>query len=1073
MAGIEPSDFLERCQESSQHAYEMLRQLLEDTAAPSGEIAVRRFLTALKLHCEELPLDSDEFIKKYHFNFSALTLDGHNLSHNQLTLLQLPSIFTPEDWSFTFYEGLARYPAGEFDGKTIAELGCGNGWITLALAKKNAPQKIYGLDINPRAVVCARLNLLLNGYDDSGTPIIDADGKSLSGRVEFHTSDLLGHIIENKIQLDRTIGCIPQVLSPEPLLADKLIDEKSDDEFLYSLSNYCEKQGYIEDQFGLGLISRALEEAILVGKPNSKIILNLGGRPGSSVLERLFTRRGFAVKKIWSTKVWQAEDTDIGPLVEIEKTTSHRFEFFTSLSSNEPVCARTAKAYTERGGRISHSLTVYEAALNHPAPVKSIFNLINQSGFEDSRNAIDLSFSEEELADEKLSFVGNLAEWLLQKPFLPYSDTEGEPQLRRQIAQFFRSYWRIPLSAKSIFVGNSRRCIIKNYLHINQPKLTLAGKDIFTLFRKNEPALSQNAGNILEAPLRVDEVCRLVDKLKPDTVVVSLQDFEIKTVDSFLRLSEICKSNSAKLLIDLSQQFELSSQQPTHGVLSYLTEQALPEHVTLLFGLIRNKVYPDLELCFLLSENSDLLDNVTAAAELSYSRTPLLTQKYYSKIFSDLLNFQLSDLRRNQINSLRLPVPSQNPGNRELPTFVSKAFSHPAVTAHKRDSANKIIRMDYGENALPSPPAVHSAIMDSFLRQTLSTQDAGVESAVREFCAKRFDLQDADDSKFLTGNGVAPLFSALLESISENRQKIIIPNGAYGYFAAACGYFNANHVALRTRVQDNFKINVQELEKTLSLSGADWLYLNAPTVNPTGAIYSSSEINEIVEVLRQHKCALILDTIFSGLEFDRNNRSLKFGREPVADFMSKVPAVILGGLSKELACGGLRFGWAFTPDNQTLSSMKSRLTALPHSTVRYAAKKIYQALNDSNHNIHNFLENQRKVLSQRSRRLSDLLNSLGWNVIPPEGGLFLSACPWKYFNIDSKSAEMPDNEAVTALADQVADKLFDATGVLVNNSTWTGLPGFLRFVVSTDEQEFELSLQKLREFDTFWINNPR
>lgn len=65
-------------------------------------------------------------------------------------------------------------------------------------------------------------------------------------------------------------------------------------------------QGFVEDQFGLGLIARAVEEGIAVIKPMGIMIFNMGGRPGQSVCKRLFERRGFNVTKLWQTKILQA-----------------------------------------------------------------------------------------------------------------------------------------------------------------------------------------------------------------------------------------------------------------------------------------------------------------------------------------------------------------------------------------------------------------------------------------------------------------------------------------------------------------------------------------------------------------------------------------------------------------------------------------------------------------------------------------------------------------------------------------------------------------------------------------------
>lgn len=73
--------------------------------------------------------------------------------------------------------------------------------------------QVYGLDINPRAVKVAWINLYLNALDENGSFICDSEGKTLLDRVEFHESDLLAYCRDNRIELDRIVGCIPQVMS--------------------------------------------------------------------------------------------------------------------------------------------------------------------------------------------------------------------------------------------------------------------------------------------------------------------------------------------------------------------------------------------------------------------------------------------------------------------------------------------------------------------------------------------------------------------------------------------------------------------------------------------------------------------------------------------------------------------------------------------------------------------------------------------------------------------------------------------------------------------------------------------
>ncbi|KAI3872292.1 hypothetical protein MKW98_016568 [Papaver atlanticum] len=70
------------------------------------------------------------------------------------------------------------------------------------------------------------------------------------------------------------------------------------------------KLGFVEDQFGLGLVDKVVEEGISVIKPIGITIFNIGGRPGKAVCKLLFERRGFQVTELWQRKVIQLRLSD-------------------------------------------------------------------------------------------------------------------------------------------------------------------------------------------------------------------------------------------------------------------------------------------------------------------------------------------------------------------------------------------------------------------------------------------------------------------------------------------------------------------------------------------------------------------------------------------------------------------------------------------------------------------------------------------------------------------------------------------------------------------------------------------
>ena len=125
-------------------------------------------------------------------------------TQERLELLLPPSIFAPEDWAYTFLEGMLKVPLDEYDGKRLVEVGTGSGWICIALAKFTRLAHIHGADLNPHSPWVATCNAWLNG-----------DARMVA-RLSFGESDLLRGLPEGAAW-DFVVGCIPQVLRTEGL----------------------------------------------------------------------------------------------------------------------------------------------------------------------------------------------------------------------------------------------------------------------------------------------------------------------------------------------------------------------------------------------------------------------------------------------------------------------------------------------------------------------------------------------------------------------------------------------------------------------------------------------------------------------------------------------------------------------------------------------------------------------------------------------------------------------------------------------------------------------------------------
>ncbi|CAL5398980.1 unnamed protein product [Camellia sinensis] len=1110
-------EFLKQCEQSSDSAYSALRSLLERLEDAKTRVQARIFLSDLQKRFDAKEAPEEQCLQTYHFLIQDIYLEQYEgyQRRKKLSMMVIPSIFIPEDWSFTFYEGLNRHPDSIFKDKTVAELGCGNGWISIALAEKWLPLKVYGLDINPRAIKISWINLYLNALDENGQPIYDGEGKTLLERVEFHESDLLGYCRDHKIELERIVGCIPQILNPNPDAMSKMITENASEEFLHSLSNYCALQpssyhnavvrdlwslildmfglewvftlkGFVEDQFGLGLIARAVEESISVIKPLGIMIFNMGGRPGQGVCKRLFERRGLSVTKLWQTKILQAADTDISALVEIEKNSPHRFEFFMGLAGDQPICARTAWAYGMAGGRISHALSVYSCQLRIltllPWQVKIIFDFL-KNGFHEISNSLELSFEDDSVADEKIPFLAYLSSVLKNSSFFPYEPPAGSKRFRNLIAGFMKTYHHIPLNADNVVVFPSRAMAIENALRLFSPRLAIVDEHLTrhlprqwltSLAIENTKAdkLPEDVLTVIEAPRQSDLMIELIKKLKPQVVVTGMAQFEAITSSAFQHLLETTREIGARIFLDISDHFELSSLPSSNGVLKYLAGNYLPPHASIICGLLKNQVYSDLEVAFVISEEESIFKALSKTVELLEGNTALTSQYYYGCLFHDLLAFQLAD---------RHP-PAEREGDKVkaggMIGFASSAISvldHAELSITETDNSS-LIHMDVDQSFLPIPSPVKAAIFESFARQNVAESETDVTTSIRQFIKSNYGYPTNSNTEFIYADRALPLFNKLVLCCIQEGGTLCFPAGSNGNYVSAARFLKANVMTIPTHSEAGFKLTEKILTGVFEAVNKPWVYISGPTINPTGLIYSNGEIESTLSTCAKFGARVIIDTSFSGLEFDCTDcGSWELEHSLAKLYISGKPTFcvsLLGELSLNMLTGGLTFGFLVLNQPFLIDTFHSFSgLSKPHSTLKYTLKKLLDLRVQRAENLLDAIAEQKKHLGSRSKRLKEkTLENCGWKVIEALAGVSMVATPPAYLG-KTLSLKGDANSFQAKLEDSnIREAIVKATGLCINSALWTGIPGYCRFTTALEDSEFERALDCIIKFKKL-INN--
>jgi methionine S-methyltransferase len=107
---------------------------------------------------------------------------------------------------------------------------------------------------------------------------------------------------------------------------------------------------------------------------------------------------------------------------------------------------------------------------------------------------------------------------------------------------------------------------------------------------------------------------------------------------------------------------------------------------------------------------------------------------------------------------------------------------------------------------------------------------------------------------------------------------------------------------------------------------------------------------------------------------------------------------------------------------------------------------------------------QRRVLRHRAARLATVLAQAGWKPLPSHGGLFMVATPAGLYGRSCTYDWGGQPKTVLLNATNIAEALFAAQGLLINNDVWSGIPGFCRFVLSVTDEAFARGLAALEAF---------
>jgi aspartate/methionine/tyrosine aminotransferase/methylase of polypeptide subunit release factors len=1015
---------------SPREAFHLLRALSEDLSHPDRRPRalsdLRELAEAARHQPETAPL-----------RLVTVTV-AVGASQERLELFLLPSIFAPEAWAYTFMEGLLSVPLDEYAGKRLVEVGAGSGWICIALARFTRLAHVHGADLNPHSPVVARCNAWLNGDE------------ALVSRLSFGESDLLRGV-PPEAPWDFVVGCIPQVLrGEEEALPSEL--SQADEQALYDLSNYCTLQNVYEDHFGLGLIARLLDEAPERLAPGGRLLLNLAGRPGRPIIERMLTRRGFTTRVRVARRVMQAADTDIRPLVTLEQRTGREFEFFMEARSAEPLRAATALGWLQAGHPVWHEVAVWEAHLAQPRETLALRAALRQAGAASLQEELDLGAA----STEQLGFVAELAARLARGPLMPYAHEAGDASFRRRVVRYLDRYFGLRLAEEELFVAPEREQAVYSLLMAtcDPGDEVLVSRNLQPLYAR---ALEKAGVRATVTHTTLEEVRRLLTAFDVKLVLLTVEKGE-RTNLAVLRdiLAEAAR-RGIWVVLDESAFFNITGEVEPLTLFEFLAREPYAPNLVVLYGLIKNAVWPDLELTLLLPVPEPLRADLEVAAEVTYSRISTLAEWFYERAFADLLSFRISFAEPEAPAARKAPVVPL-PRSRRIarlagfPAFAPKVF---------REDDPELVRLDYGENEGPLPAPLVEGLIAAGTAPRHSGTQTGLAEAVAAFLLETRAARYAPED-LVVAPGVWPLIHHLGVALRQRlgrTPRVFLATPCYG-------------VLPPTFVSAGCEVEQGPLSSLLARRGQggsapDAVVVSQPS-NPTGIYLAQEELVALATYVVEQRCLLVSDEIFGLVNLTSPTAETVHSPVTLEGAVPGVGArtVLLGGLSKEFAAGGLRVGWLAARDRALVAAVRDSGPGVLHLVTARAAAYLYAAYaRNPDGQLHyparhralrSFLVKMRRELAEKRALLAESLPGDGRSDAGDAGGLFLAPrmTAWLGQEVDG----------VRLTPENLPGVIYAHTHVVLNGGPWCGDAERVRAVFSIPREKLLKARERLLAF---------
>jgi aspartate aminotransferase len=283
----------------------------------------------------------------------------------------------------------------------------------------------------------------------------------------------------------------------------------------------------------------------------------------------------------------------------------------------------------------------------------------------------------------------------------------------------------------------------------------------------------------------------------------------------------------------------------------------------------------------------------------------------------------------------------------------------------------KVFDFSLGEPDFNTPAHICKAADEAMAAgHTHYTPVNGIPELKSAICKwyKSYHNFDCTSEMVIVSNGAKHSIHNALAAALNPGDEVVIPAPYWVSYSDLVQMTGAKAVIVPTTAESGFKMSPAQLKAAIT-PRTRLLMINSPC-NPTGSVYSRSELAAIADVMLNTDAAILSDEIYEQLTYGNSKPTCIATLKPEL----RDRTITISGASKSYAMTGWRMGWTVAPKSliDAMGNIQSQETSCPSSVSQYALVAALSGPQDCVAEMRREFQARRDLVCERLRKIPGL-----------------------------------------------------------------------------------------------------